>query len=450
MPVGKPKKWLLLLPLAVGVMILAVLVKTRSPPQQAPVTEPARTVRVIAAPVVAVVPRTVGHGTVEPGMTWEAVAEVNGRISELHAELKKGALIGAGSVLARIDPSDFQLAVARAEADIEAVRAQLAELVVRESNTRASLKIEEQALALAESELARNRRLAAQGTVTQSALEQQERGVLGQRQSVQSLTNIINLIPAERRLLEAQLARHQAQLQTARLDLDRTTLKAPFPGRVAQVNVERTQAVRQGQVLAVLDSIDVAEIAVQVPIHRMRALIQRNDAAPLADLEGFNLSEVLGIAAEVRLHSQDFQVAWDARFARLSDVVDPQTRTVGVIVQVDEPYRQARPGVRPPLIKGMFTEVELRGRPQPDRVVIPRAALHGGEIYLAGAGDRLEVRPVTVGLVQDDFAVIEAGLKGGERVVLSDLVPAIEGMALRPQADAGALERLLAQAAAGP
>jgi hypothetical protein len=135
--------------------------------------------------------------------------------------------------------------------------------------------------------------------------------------------------------------------------------------------------------------------------------------------------------------------------------MDPQTRTMGVIVTVDQPYRKAIPGRRPPLLKDMFVEVELRGRPWNDTLVVPRIATHrnadgGAVLYLAGQGDRLEIRRVTLGPVQGDLAVIEAGLEPGERVVVSDLIPAIVGMKLDASLDQALAQRVRSDAVGDP
>ena len=130
----------------------------------------------------------------------------------------------------------------------------------------------------------------------------------------------------------------------------------------------------------------------------------------------------------------------------MADTIDPETRTVGVIVAVDRPYGQAVPGVRPPLTKNMFVEVEITGRPKPDRLIVPRSALHNGRLYLVGDDDRLVIRPTTVAFVQAGFAVIAEGLADGERVVISDIVPAIEGMRLAPVADEAVAAALTAAA----
>jgi multidrug efflux system membrane fusion protein len=156
-----------------------------------------------------------------------------------------------------------------------------------------------------------------------------------------------------------------------------------------------------------------------------------------------------GFTAKVRLRSGADIVEWPARFARISDMVDPKTRTIGAIVAVDGAYAQATPGSRPPLTKGMFVEIEIQTRPQEAMIVVPRAALHNGSVYVVNGKNRLEVRPVTVGLLQGDLAVIDKGIEPGTRVIVSDLIPAISGMLLTPEPDKDVLARLKSGAAGG-
>ncbi|MDX1656247.1 MAG: efflux RND transporter periplasmic adaptor subunit [Candidatus Competibacteraceae bacterium] len=443
----RPRPWLLLVPLLIGVAVLALLISTREAPRQAAPGETPRPVRVIPAPRLDVEPRAVGFGTVEPATVWEAVAQVAGQVVALHPRLANGEIIPQGETLVTLDPSDYRLAVAQAEANLRAMEARLAELEVRQANTRASLAIERQALELAERELERKRRLVERGTVTRSDFDQERRGVLGQRQGVQAQENALELIPAQRRLLLAQQAVEETRLEATRLDLARTVIEAPFTGRVARVEAEVGEFIRQGEVLLTLDGIQVAEVAVQLPVAQMRELIrpaagQAGPGFPVTEAELTRLRELVDIRAQVRLRAQDFVVEWPARFARIAATIDPKTRTVGVIVAVDKPYAQARPGERPPLIKGMFVEVELAGRPYPAAVTVPRSALLAGSVWVADDDNRLQRRAVEVGLVQPDYATIEAGLKPGERVVVSDPVPAIEGMLLAPVVDGEALAAL--------
>ena len=151
----------------------------------------------------------------------------------------------------------------------------------------------------------------------------------------------------------------------------------------------------------------------------------------------------------MRLRAGNDVIEWPARFARISDTIDPKTRTIGAIVAVDGAYALATPGRRPPLTKGMFVEIEIRTRPREATIVVPRASLHGGNVYVVDSKNRLEIRPVTIGLLQGDLAVIDKGIEPGTRLVVSDLIPAIGGMLLAPQPDAAVLTRLKADAAGG-
>jgi RND family efflux transporter MFP subunit len=429
---------LFLAPVLAGAAVLMFMAKNKSGPQQTGSVEMSRAVRVVAAERLTVVPRVIGYGRVQPDRTWEGVAEVSGRVIEVHPDLIKGALIPAGEVLLRIDPTDYELAVAQTRADIRSLEVQLAELETKEANARASLKIEQDKLKLREAEVRRKRTLVQKGTLSASDFEQEQRNLLSQRQAVQSQQSTLNLLPTERARLQAQLAREQARLAAAERDLERTVIHMPFRGRLAEARVEEAQYVRQGNLLVKADSIDKAEIEAQVPLARMRTLLRSGQRVDAAHMSSEEIKRALPLQARVWLRGDGGDVVWEAKFVGIGDTLDPATRTVGVIVHVDDPYGNIIPGIRPPLVKGLFTEVELRGIARTDRLVIPRNALHGNTVYVAGKDDRLEIRPVETEMVEAEYAVITSGLNTGERVVVSDLSPAVEGMKLVPTMDEAA------------
>lgn len=445
---GLWRKFLILPPVLAGVLLLAYFVRSGSEPERAKPAEDARPVKTIAVPSVAFVPRAIGYGNVQPGRSWEAVAEVSGRVLFKHSLLESGELVAAGLEVLRIDPGDYQLAVESAKANMRGAEAQLAELAVREQNNRQSLDIEQRALALAEKDLERKRTLLSRGSIAQAAVDEVERSVLSRRQAVQSHRSTLALIPAEREVLQANLALFRSQLAQSERDLERTRISTPYEGRVAEVNVEESQYVTKGQVLAVIDGLAVAEVAAQIPLERVRNLFAASDLSG-ADIrleEMGSVFERLGLKAVVRLRSGDLEVSWAARFARIRETIDPATRTVGVVVAVDDPYREARAGQRPPLAKNMYVEVELWGQPVGDTVVIPRSALHDGMVYLLTDQNRLERRPVTVGVSQGGVATVTDGLRSGDRIVTTDLVPAVDGMLLKPTDDPDALRVLTGEA----
>ena len=449
------KRLLILPPLALGIAILVWQLRSGAQPEQATPEEVVRTVRVIEATPVEFIPRALGYGTVQPARVWQAIAQVGGQIIDKHPDLQRGRLLEAGTVILRIDPADYELAVARSEASLRSAEARLAELEVREANTRALLEIERRAVALATDDLERKRALLARNNISEVAVDQAEAELLGRRQRVQELENQLQLLPVERQVLEATVALERAQLEQARLDLERTTIAMPFDGRIAEVNVEPTEFANVGQILAVADSIDLAEVTAQFALGRLMSLVRTDlDLSALSAGELAGVPRRFGLQATVRLETDRLRASWEARFDRISDRVDPQTRTIGIIVAVDEPYRKAIPGERPPLAKDLFVEVELRGPPWQDALVVPRTAVHRDPqgralLYLANQAGRLEIRPVTLGSAQDDLVVVQDGLDAGARVVVSDLIPGIEGMRLEPRLDAGLAEHLLIDATGG-
>lgn len=454
-------------PVVLGVVLFVVLGAERDPPTRSQAEAPPVPVRVLTVPRVTVLPLVVAYGPVQPDRVWQGVAEVSGRLVEVAPVVRRGTIVPAGTPLIRIDPSDYRLTLAQREA-------QLRDLTAQRDNVAASIAIEERSLDLARRDLGRKETLGARGAVAQSAVDEARRATLASEQTLQSLRNTLNLIPA-------QIAQVQAQIDQARLDLARTTLVAPFDLRIAEAEVTEGRYAQRGEILIEGDSIARAEVEAQVPLDRMLALSEgapglatRPDPAPkdadrdgaggaapasdsgdrngtAARLEAIGLASrdmhrTLGLTAEVRLRAGSRIVSWTGRVERISDTVDPRTRTIGVIVVVEDPYRQAEPGVRPPLVKNMFVEVALHGAPRPDRVVVPRQAVREGRVVLVGADNRLVSRPVTLGFVQGGYAIVDQGLEGGETLVLSDLSPAVDGMALDPHPDVEAGTRLIAEA----
>jgi len=447
------RKLLILPPLLVGIAVFAYMASGQRGPERKPPAERARVVRVITAEAVRLVPRVSGYGSVYPGTVWNAIAQVGGEVVEVHPALKKGAILPAGTGIVRISPADYVLAVSQAEANIRSAEATLAELEVTQTNTSDLLAIEKRGLTLRQSELTRKQNLLKRGTLSRSAFELEQRETLAQRKKVQDLENTLRLLPTQRAVQQEQIAVFRAQLESAKLNLARTRIALPFDAKIASVNVEAKQFVQTGGVLATADSLDVAEVEAQMPIALFRAMV--NASVPGSLPTGFTpesfpqIVESFGFTAIVRLRAGDDIIEWPARFARVSDTIDPKTRTVGVIVAVDGAYAKATPGSRPPLTKGMFVEIEIRTRPLEAAIVVPRAALHDGSVYVADGRNRLEVRPVTVKLRQGDLAVIDKGVEAGTRVVVSDLIPAIAGMLLAPRPDEAVLARIKADAAGG-
>lgn len=437
----KNKKLLILPPLIIGVGILAVAVSNKKPPQLREAVEMSKPARVMTIEPMDFVPRALGYGYAQPKKQLATVAEISGRITYRNPDLLNGRILPAGAVLFEIDRTDYELERESAQADLISIGAQIEEIDTKIANLQASLRIEKELVSLSEKELARKEQLLKRGTASQAQVDQARTSLLGQRQKVQDLENENRILPAQKSVLMATKRQNETRLASANEDLDRTRIVLPFDARIAQVEVEAGEYVTAGQKLVEADGIDTSEVTAQVTLSHFASLMQRG--RKIDDFDPTRAGEIMrefGITARIRAVNLDTQPVWNARLDRINDSIDSGTRTLGVIVAVDDPYRRAVVGTKPPLVKNLYVEVELRGPAKMDHVVVPYRAIHRSEegadiVYLVGADKRLEAREVTLGPVQGNIAVIAQGVEPGEKLVLTDLIPAISGMLVEGQED---------------
>ena len=448
------RKLLVIVPLAAGVALLAFAIKSRKPPAQNPVVERASHVRVIEVAAVPVSPQVTGYGAVKPARVWNAITQVSGKLTYVHPNLKKGGLIATDTVIARIDTADFSMAIAEAKANIEAAEARLRELTTNQTNLKKVLDVERKSLELKRSQLERKKALRQRGTATPLSVEQEERDRLAQERRVIDIENQLNVLPAQQAVQRAQIEVNKSRLASAQLNLSRTEIRAPFTGRVAEAPIERTQYAQAGSRLAVIDSIDVAEIEAQFPIAPLAQFVRANasngnsNGAPQSTEDFAKLVRESGYYSVIRMLSGPETARWRGAIVRVSDTFDPQTRTVGIITAVRDAYRSARPGERPPLTKGMFVQVTLHSQPLPPAIVIPGSAVHEGAVYVAGKDNRLSICKVRTGLIIGNMVVVRSGLNAGDKVVVSDLSYVLPNMLLQVSRDTG-LETEIKEVAKG-
>jgi len=417
-------------PIALGIAAAVWMIASAPGPAQIDGRAPALPVRVMTVAVEDIRPTATAWGNLRAADSWVAVAEVQGEVIWRHPDLEPGRLIPEGTEVLRIDPADYQLALAQSQADLAALAAESAQLTAEAANTARILDLERARLALAEADLTRTRTLAEQGTVPQSRVDEAERATLLARRTVAELENAMALIPPREARIVAQVARTQAAIDRARRSLDRTVLTPPFDLRVTEVNAERFQTVAPGQVVIRGDGIAAAEVVAHLPIDSFRRLIgDAIEDMTLADMMRDGPSALI----EVTLSPlSDPTQIWTARVARIEGALDARARTVPVVVSVDDPYEGADPPRRLPLVPNTQVQIGFSGAPMSGLIAIPEAALHGGMVRILGPDDRLDLRPVTAAFAQEGRVVITDGLSPGDRMVIDDIAPALPGMALTP------------------
>ncbi|MEQ8772774.1 MAG: efflux RND transporter periplasmic adaptor subunit, partial [Erythrobacter sp.] len=234
---------------------------------------------------------------------------------------------------------------------------------------------------------------------------------------------------------QAALAGARARLADARRDVARTRLKAPFDGVVRSKSVERGQFVRPGEQLAEL--YDAGTLEVVVPLTQRKAALIPRVFAPVTS------GSAAGLPATVRVDFGGASWAWDATVEGTQGEIDPQTRTLGVVVRIARPVGGGRPAVdaetpgeAPPLLPGFFADVEFLAETPPAYYAIPRDALRAGTRVWALREGRIEFIHVDVIAREGaELFVTGPGFRDGERIVTGDLPSISEGMKVRTGED---------------
>ena len=254
-------------------------------------------------------------------------AEVAGRVERVPVE--EADRVAAGELLVALDSTDMQLALERAEA----------RLAQAEADYREKLLFDEDL----------------------------DPAVRAERERAQRLKS---------GLTEAEIA-----VREARLDLQRTRVRAPFPGRVASVNVVPGQLVSQGAELMTI--VDISPIKVQVQV-----------------LEGELAHLAPGGTAELRFSAFPDEV-FTGTIRTINPIVEQQTRMAKVTVVV--PNDEGR------ILPGMYARVELEAQRIPDRILVPRSAILERDrrtMLFVHEDGKAKWRYVTTGLENDEYVEI--------------------------------------------
>jgi len=434
-------KLIILPPLIIAVAIVAFAHFLKTPIEKVVSIEKPVKVRIIKMSKMTVQPKAFAYGTSVPGKTWDAIAEVSGKIVWKSEQLEDGNIVRAGTELLRIDDTSYRLT-------LEQIDAQITASEIKEKTIQSSIVIDELNLKLLNKDLKDKHGLSQRGAIAKSAVDESQLQVYSAESKVQNLHNIAAINRAERDVLKAQKA-------LAEYELSNTQIQAPFDVRITQVKSHVAHFVNKGHVLFSADDIKTAEINAQLSIGTLRPLMAKINETKESDTHQ-RVPGALSLEAIVRLKTATHTIEWPGVVDRVAGLVDLKTQSIGIIVTVNEPYKQAKPGQRPPLTRNTFVEVELRGKPQPEQLLVPANAIHESTdhkntahknyVYVVDNNNRLMIRPVKIKFSQSGYSVLSKGIKAGDRIVISDLAPALEGMLLEPEEDKKTKKWLMLQA----
>ncbi len=430
------------LPLIVAGAIAFVVmqVKSKAPIEHQEASFPVKAVEVISIKKIPFRARAVAFGNVEPATVLKAKSEVAGKISYIHPELKRGASLKKGTVVLRIEPTSFKLSLNQSKAGLAGSKSSLAQLVAEEKSTKRALNISQKNLNVGLKELKRIQILWNKRIIARSTLDKEEQKVLSLRQQVQDIKGKLASYKSRKAATRAQINQSISQVDQSKDTLGKTSVTLPFDARVGKVSVEKGEFVPAGGLLFEALGVQAVEITAQLPIKQFRPLIVGMGGTENPSMNLSNPAKIqaaltkMDLEARVRLVGDSSNgTTWDGELIRLSESVDPTRDTLGLVISVDKPYEGIIPGKRPPLLKGMYTSVELFSPVKPT-LVVPRKAIHQGRIYIASAENLLEIQAVSILFQQGDIVVLD-GEKDthliGKNIIISDVIPVMEGLPLK-------------------
>ena len=417
--------------LAVGAVITRLVIQNRPKPEVVIAPEPRRFVRTMLLKKQNKTFWVKGFGTVRPKRELSIVPEVSGKVVERSPGFRTGGFIKKGDLLFQIDPADYELAIERRKAEIAQLRADIARLRQEEKNHQADLDIAERHLELVSQERERNNRLRRQGVISSGQYDQSQQNFLRQERTVQSIKNVLALLPVQLRQKRAALSASRSELQRAVLQLSRTKLVSPFDARVRETSLDAGDFAAVGKSVGKIYDVSVLEVPVSLPVEDARWVFRRNQGAAFPRSQ----EEVKPFLPTARVSWSQFgeKVEWRGRVSLVDSGLDESTRALTLVVEIPEPMKNWMPGEHPPLFVGMFVEVNIKGVTMPDVFVIPRAALRERDhVYLLDEGI-LRIQKVEVIRKGQDGVVIRNGVNENARIIISAIPDPVSGMRLNDQ-----------------
>lgn len=366
--------------LGVGAAVVFLLFATRpSPPAQKPRPE---------GVLVEVTPVRAGEFEVDIRAQGQVIAanevqlspQISGEIVWINDALEPGGMVKQGEPLVRIDAEQYRLALSQAQAEVQQARVNLREQLARRRASKREWEL-----------------LAEMGDVP--------------KQRPNPLAFNEPQIGAARQLLESA----QSALERARLDLERTTLSAPFDAFVAQEQAALGRIVSPGQALATLVGTEAFWVNAPIPVEKV-AFVEP------------------GAPARVWAETREGRIVRDGEVLRIRRDLGETGKLAQVLIRLPQPLglQRGEPGPTRPLLLGAWVQVGIDAGTLKDVMAVPRDALReGDQVFVRGRDGRLQIREVDVVWEQPERVLVRSGLRPGEQLVVSRISEPVEGMVLR-------------------
>ncbi len=329
-------------------------------------------------------PTIVETGVVAPAREIQLSPQVGGPIIEVHPDFVPGGIISKGEVVFRIQPADYENTLRQRESELLQAKSDLKLEMGRQEIARQDFQLFEDVLPDA----------------GDSSLVLRE---------------------PQLKAAEVRVESAQASVDQAKLDLERTAIKAPFNAQVLSRNADLGSQVARGASLARIVDADTYWVMATVPLSKLPFLRFRDEGE-----EG----------APVMLRHK---ASWpeglfrEGRLFKLTGTLEQGTRLARVVIEVKDPLAR-RPESKglPPLLISEFLEVHIEGRDIKDVVKLDRAYVRNKETaWVMDDESQLQIRPLEIIFKDGAHAYVRDGLKDGDRIVTTHLSTVTDGADLK-------------------
>lgn len=233
---------------------------------------------------------------------------------------------------------------------------------------------------------------------------------------------------------KARIASARAAVGQAELDLERTTIRAPFDAHVLSRDVDVGSQVEPGDALARLVGVETYWVETTVPVSKLRWLSFPELDGELDGGDDGDGSHAPTKGSEVRIRDRN---AWGedtwrtGRLYKLVAELDDQTRMARVLVAVDDPLALDSDAGTPRLMIGSYVEGRIQGRPIEDVVRLDRDYVRKNDTVWVMQDGRLDVRSLRIAFRDEEHVYVREGLDEDDRIVTTDLATVDDGAPLR-------------------
>ncbi len=358
-------------------------------------------------------------GVVKAGIQTSLVTEVSGRIVSVSDNFLEGSYFNKGQTLLTIDSANYDNALAITKSDVVANQAALVQINEEEKTLRRLLQLSQKNLAIGSKELKRTRSLWAKKLIARNMLDKEQQSFNQLQQKVEDLQGRLNGFASRKGVTQAKIKAALTRVTQERLNLSKTTLKAPYSGRVLSKQVDAGQFVNKGSVLGKIYATDFVTVDLPLSLAKYQLLDMP---------EAFQNQTTEGIFPHVVFKDSSLKNIWQGKIVRTSAALDTDSRQLKVIAKIDSPFKASSQVVAPIKI-GQYINAEIQGKTFNHVFVLPAGVVRQNKEILLLKDNKVHITPVEVLWNSSNQSVIRSKESiSGDQVIVTALSQATEGM----------------------